>query len=337
MSMTETGWVEPRSETRRNRPSPDSAVSLPEFEIGIDWFLTPAPGRGRQVDHPDSESGISDESERLGVVDRAIPDEVRVVRQRQGADDGVGVRVEDQHAFRRVVADHAEGLGPDGREGGECTQNDEYAGKPQSTCHEIPPPELKCLPELSPWDVHRGKRVLTASNRARPLASVRVLPTSRRRALAGGAGRRKRLGGGQSPAVRRPAARRPTVRYVSSSTPKLESQRTTPPRAASSGAGGSHATSSAIASSSHDLRLSMALGRALSVGRGLVGGGSLTAVADHFDLAGLDQLLEGGALQRVVLHLTATGRADAQRLAARQRDLDRFARLVDDGSDDGIS
>jgi hypothetical protein len=81
----------------------------------------------------------------------------------------------------------------------------------------------------------------------------------------------------------------------------------------------------------------MTLGRLANLGRRRVAGPRWAVLAEHFDLAGLDQLLELGTLQRVVVDLAGAGRAEEQRLAAGQRYPERFAALVDDGSDGRFS
>jgi hypothetical protein len=81
----------------------------------------------------------------------------------------------------------------------------------------------------------------------------------------------------------------------------------------------------------------MTLGRLAWLGRRRVAGPRRATLAEHFDLAGLDQLLQLGALQRVVLDLAGAAQTEMQRLAAGQRDPERLAALVDDGSDGRLS
>jgi hypothetical protein len=69
------------------------------------------------------------------------------------------------------------------------------------------------------------------------------------------------------------------------------------------------------------------------LGRRRVAARCPTALFEHFDLAGLDQLFQLGALERVILDLAGAGRTEKQRLAAGQRDPERLEALVDNGSD----
>jgi hypothetical protein len=77
----------------------------------------------------------------------------------------------------------------------------------------------------------------------------------------------------------------------------------------------------------------MTLGRLARLGRRRVAGPRRAALAEHFDLAGLDQLLQLRALQRVILDLAGAAQTEVQGLAAGQRNSERLAALVDDGSD----
>ena len=63
----------------------------------------------------------------------------------------------------------------------------------------------------------------------------------------------------------------------------------------------------------------------------------MAVLGDHFDISGRDQFLERGTLQGVIVDLAPAGRTEEQGLAARQRDPDRFACLVDDAFDGRIS
>ncbi len=81
----------------------------------------------------------------------------------------------------------------------------------------------------------------------------------------------------------------------------------------------------------------MRAGRSVNPGRHLVLDHQLVFLIEHFDVAGFDHFLECGALNSFVVDLTSAGRSEEQSLAARKRNLDRFAGSVGYGFDGRIS
>ena len=81
----------------------------------------------------------------------------------------------------------------------------------------------------------------------------------------------------------------------------------------------------------------MAVSRSLDPSLCLVRGRGAAVLVEHLDLLGFNHLLEGGALQGVVVDLALCSRPETEGLAVMQGDLERSACLVDDGSDDQFS
>jgi len=81
----------------------------------------------------------------------------------------------------------------------------------------------------------------------------------------------------------------------------------------------------------------MAQRRSLDPAGRLVRGRRAAVLFEHLDLVRFNHLLEGGALQGVVVDLALCPRTEMERLAVMQGDLERSACLVDDGSDGSFS
>ena len=83
---------------------------------------------------------------------------------------------------------------------------------------------------------------------------------------------------------------------------------------------------SAIAFTGHVLGPRMSLRRSVSTRRRSVGDRRRSGIlVEDFNCPGLDQFLEGGPLEGLVVDLTPAGRPEVQGLATGQRDLDGAA------------